>query len=321
MLIRDLSSTGFSVHSSISTRAKAFSLVRRSFRDRPVGHDRDPVANCRRVGRGRLRAGHRRSGHRFAHAIRGPGMELVIWIVLVDRLLGNRLCGRAGEPSILSTTALRWFRHGRLTSHLPSDGRNPALRRSDLRLVHQETLESPLDLVDRRRRDHLLGWTDLSTAVRRPAQYLSPPPIRRNPQWRHRPEDRGLGLGLRALGRVASFNPIWASPRPIAPFASSGDIAHRNVLFGVLLVVVLIVVAVVARRHNHPAVVSMCVVSLGGLLGAVVLLASTPVHYYLSFIWVNLVIWIVGICVWLTLGLAVVTAIRPRLASMRARPL
>ena len=83
---------------------------------------------------------------------------------------------------------------------------------------------------------------------------------------------------------------------------------------------VLIVVAVVARQHDHPAVVSMCVVSLGGLLGAVVLLASTPLHYYLSFIWVNLVIWIVGICVWLTLGLAVVTAIRPRLASIRDTP-
>ena len=129
----------------------------------------------------------------------------------------------------------------------------------------------------------------------------------------------GWAFGLRAMSRVASFNPIWASPRPTFPFASSTDIAQRNTWMGLVLVAVLVTAAVLARRHHHPRVMSMCVVSVSGMLGVLILLASTPRDYYLSFIWVNLTVWIVGICVWVTLGLAVVTALRPRLAPAVAR--
>jgi hypothetical protein len=124
----------------------------------------------------------------------------------------------------------------------------------------------------------------------------------------------GWTFGLRAMGRVASFNPIWASPRPTFPFTSSNDISHRNPLLGLVLVAVLVAVAVLARKHHHPRVVSMCVLSVRGMFGVLILLAGTPSAYYVSFIWVNLAIWIVGICVWLTLGVAAVTALRPQLA-------
>ncbi len=124
----------------------------------------------------------------------------------------------------------------------------------------------------------------------------------------------GWAFGFRAMGRVASFNPIWASPRPTFPFNSSNDIAHRNPLLGVVLVAVLVAVAALARRHQHPRVVSMCVISVSGMLGVLMLLAGTPSSYYVSFIWVNLAVWIVGICVWVTLGLAAVTALRPYVA-------
>ena len=128
----------------------------------------------------------------------------------------------------------------------------------------------------------------------------------------------GWAFGLRAMSRVASFNPIFASPRPTFPFTSSNDIAQRNVWMGVVLVAVLVGVAVLARIHHHPRVVSMCVVSVSGMFGVLILLASTPRDYYVSFIWVNLTIWIVGICVWVTLGLAAVTALRPHLAPTAA---
>jgi hypothetical protein len=121
----------------------------------------------------------------------------------------------------------------------------------------------------------------------------------------------GLGFGLRALSRAASLNPIWASPRPIDPFASSNDISHRNPLFALVLLA-LVGIAAVAWRHKKPALMSMCVVSIGGSLGVVVLFTLTPASYLLAFVWVNLALWLVGICIWLTLGLAVITAIRSR---------
>ena len=124
----------------------------------------------------------------------------------------------------------------------------------------------------------------------------------------------GFAFGLRALGRVASLNPIWASPRPILPFASSNDIAHRNILLGLVMVAILVAVTVMARRHGHRALLSMCILSIAALLGTVILFASTPVSYYEAFIWINLELWLVGLCVWITLGLAAVVAIRPQLA-------
>jgi hypothetical protein len=127
----------------------------------------------------------------------------------------------------------------------------------------------------------------------------------------------GWAFGLRALGRAASLNPIWASPRPIAPFTSSSDIAHRSILLGLVVLAILISVAVMAKRHRHPAVLSMCVVSIAGMIGTVVLFSSTPITYFEAFIWINLELWLVGICIWLTLGLAVVVALRPQIAAIR----
>ncbi len=124
----------------------------------------------------------------------------------------------------------------------------------------------------------------------------------------------GWAFGFRAMSRIASFNPIWASPRPTFPFNSSNDIAHRNPLLGVVLVAGLVAIGVLARRHNHPRVVALSVLSVSGMLGVLILLAGTPSAYYVSFIWVNLAIWIVGILVWVTLVLAAATALRPQLA-------
>ncbi len=139
------------------------------------------------------------------------------------------------------------------------------------------------------------------TALLRNSGVLGGGSIRRTEGWT---------LGFRGLGRIASLNPIWASPRPIQPFISSNDFAHRSISLGLLLVSVLIAIGVIAWRLRQRAIVSMCVVSLGGMLGTVVLLSSVPVSYYLAFVWVNLDVWIVGICVWLTLGLTLITAIR-----------
>ncbi len=127
----------------------------------------------------------------------------------------------------------------------------------------------------------------------------------------------GFVFGLRALGRVGSLNPIWASPRPILPFASSNDIAHRNILLGLVMVAILVAVTVMARRHGHRALLSMCILSIAALLGTVILFASTPVSYYEAFIWINLELWLVGLCVWITLGLAAFVAIRPQIAIIR----
>jgi hypothetical protein len=60
-------------------------------------------------------------------------------------------------------------------------------------------------------------------------------------------------------------------------------------------------------------------VSGAGAVGIVFLFARTPSNDLISFIWINLAVWLVGTCIWLTLGLAVFRAIRPRLAGIRTR--
>ena len=125
----------------------------------------------------------------------------------------------------------------------------------------------------------------------------------------------GWAFGLRAVSRAASLNPIWASPRPIDPFAAANDIAHRNILLGLVLAV-LVGVAVAARKHRQSALFSMCVVSIGAALGLVFLYAHTPTSDLFSFIWISLALWPVGICIWLTLGLAVAVAIAPQVAAV-----
>jgi hypothetical protein len=129
----------------------------------------------------------------------------------------------------------------------------------------------------------------------------------------------GLSYGLHAFGRAASLSPIWASPRPIDPFASSNDFAHGNIVLGLLVLVLMVLIVVWGVRRKERALVSMGVVSIGGSLGVIVLLASSPVSYLLSFIWVNLAVWLVGIVLWLTVGLAVIIALRPQIAKVRSQ--
>ena len=129
----------------------------------------------------------------------------------------------------------------------------------------------------------------------------------------------GLRFGLHALGRAASLNPIWTSPRPILPFASSNDITHGNILLGLVVLALMVVIVIVGQVRKERALVSMAVVSIGGSLGIIVLFASTPVSYFEAFIWINLAVWIVGICLWLTVGLAVIVALRPQIVKVRSR--
>jgi hypothetical protein len=90
------------------------------------------------------------------------------------------------------------------------------------------------------------------------------------------------------------------------------DIAHRNVVLGPVVAVVLVGVAAAAWRRRDSALTSMSMLSLAGAAGVVFLFARAPTQRPVAFIWVNVAVWLVGICIWLTLGLAVVTALRPQ---------
>ena len=123
----------------------------------------------------------------------------------------------------------------------------------------------------------------------------------------------GWVYGLRALSRAVSPYPIWATPRPTLPLVSAGDVGHQNLLL-CLIVPLLIGIAVLAWRHAERELFSMCMVSLGGGLGVVLLYAHILDNYYASFVWVNMAVWVVGVTIWFTLGLALVVAIRSRQA-------
>jgi hypothetical protein len=129
----------------------------------------------------------------------------------------------------------------------------------------------------------------------------------------------GWVFGLRALSRASALNPIWAAPRPIDELAANADILHRNVLLGVLVLFVLVGIAVTAWRHKQSALLSLSVVSLGAAVGVVTLFSRTPSNDLLAFIWVNLAVWLLGVGIWLTLCLAVVTALRPQWAEIRSQ--
>jgi hypothetical protein len=90
---------------------------------------------------------------------------------------------------------------------------------------------------------------------------------------------------------------------------SSGDISRRNLLL-CLVLPLFIGLAVWAWRRAHVELFSLCLLSLGGGLGLVFLFAHIPESFLLSFVWVTLPVWVVGVCFWLTLGLAAVTAWR-----------
>jgi hypothetical protein len=124
----------------------------------------------------------------------------------------------------------------------------------------------------------------------------------------------GFVFGLRALARAASPNPIWASPRPIAPLASGGDVLYRNLL-PCLVLPVIVAIGVVAWRRKQTLLCSMCVITTAAAIGLVAMYARIPYAYLLSFTWVNLAVWVVGICIWLTFGMAVVIALRSHVSA------
>ena len=120
---------------------------------------------------------------------------------------------------------------------------------------------------------------------------------------------QGFLYGLRALSRAASPLPIWASPRPITAWAASGDFYRRDPLVA-LVALVIVGIAVYAWRRGHRELLSLCLVSLGASVGLVYLFAHIPDSYLFSFVWVNMPVWVVGVCLWVTLGYAAVTVWR-----------
>jgi hypothetical protein len=133
------------------------------------------------------------------------------------------------------------------------------------------------------------------------------------------PKTEGLIFGLRAMSRAVSLNPIWTSPRPIGEFPAYADISQRSLVPGLVVLVVLAAITIAAWRRKDSALVSMCMVSTAGAVGIVFLFARTPSNDLISFIWINLAVWLVGTCIWVTLGLAIFTALRPRLTGIRTQ--
>ena len=113
--------------------------------------------------------------------------------------------------------------------------------------------------------------------------------------------------------------PIWTAPRPIDELAANADILHRSVLLGVVVLFLLCGIAVQAWRYKMSALLSLSVVTLGTAVGVVALFSRTPSNDLLAFIWINLAVWILGIGIWLTLGFAVFTMLRPQLLEIRSQ--
>ena len=127
----------------------------------------------------------------------------------------------------------------------------------------------------------------------------------------------GIVFGLRALSRAASPSAIWASARPIAAFDSSNDINHRN-LFLCLVLLGVAAIATIAWRRRKAALASLSLLTVGAAVGMVLMYSRIPISYFEAFAWVNLAVWVVGICIWLTLGLAAYEALRSRLPRVRS---
>ncbi len=119
-------------------------------------------------------------------------------------------------------------------------------------------------------------------------------------------------LGLHALARAASPKAVWASPRPLQPLDSYSDVLHNGTLVFCWLFAALVAVLVLAARHKKTYLLSLSAVTIASAIGLVVLYARVPADYQLSFGWISLAVWIVGICIWVTLGFAVVTWARSR---------
>ena len=58
--------------------------------------------------------------------------------------------------------------------------------------------------------------------------------------------------------------------------------------------------------------------TVGSAVGLVVLYSRIPTSYFESFVWVDLLVWMVGIGMWLTLGLAAFEFFRARLPRMQS---
>jgi hypothetical protein len=124
-------------------------------------------------------------------------------------------------------------------------------------------------------------------------------------------------LGLHALGRAASPKAVWATPRPVQPVGSYADVLNNgNLIFG-LVFLALVAVFVLAWRHKRTYLASMSAVTTASAIGLVVLYSRIPANYILSFQWISLAIWIVGICIWITLGYGLVILARRRLSVLR----
>ena len=124
-------------------------------------------------------------------------------------------------------------------------------------------------------------------------------------------------LGFHALARAASPKAVWATPRPIQPIGSYGDVLRNgNLVYGIVLVA-LVAVFVLAWRHKRTYLASLSGMTIASAIGLVVLYARVPENYILSFQWISLAVWIVGICIWITLGYAVVILARSRLSVVR----
>ena len=199
-----------------------------------------------------------------------------------------------------------------LESPIPTNHRPAAGDGHDHGLAPAPSSQLPLVVLDRRGGCGLLGRASLSTVLRCSAQSFD--------SASSDVKDRGVGVRLSAcLSRASAINPIWTAPRPIDELAANADIVHRSVLLGVVVLFVLVGVAVQAWRYKKSALLSLSVATLGTAVGVVALFSRTPSSDLLAFIWVNLAVWILGIGIWLTLGLAVFTVLRPQLVEIRSQ--
>jgi len=125
----------------------------------------------------------------------------------------------------------------------------------------------------------------------------------------------GSVLGFHALSRAASPSAVWATPRPNSPLDAYNDIVQNGNLLYCAVLVVLVAVVILAWRHKRTSLFSLSAITTAASIGLIALYARVPSNYILSFIWINFVVWTVGICIWITLGLAVVTWARTNLRN------
>jgi hypothetical protein len=127
----------------------------------------------------------------------------------------------------------------------------------------------------------------------------------------------GTGLGLHALARAASPKAVWATPRPIQPGEAYRDVLNGGHLVYCFAFFALVAVFVLAWRHKKTYLLSLSAVTTASAIGLVFLFARVPRNYTASFEWVSQAVWIVGICIWITAGYAVVSWARSHLSVGR----